>query len=153
MVDNLFDKLWDNLFDKGKKFIQLSFQEQWLLVVAMVLLPLVTIFLTLLGTNKTKFILTKLSPIPTSMDSNLKGKAKTIGSVVNIAASYCFFCSNCLRKSLVLWYLLRFNGIDSNICLGVRKFEGIFEAHAWVEYQGFVLNDNHNIRQFYKVFE
>ncbi|MGH7514130.1 MAG: lasso peptide biosynthesis B2 protein [Gemmatimonadales bacterium] len=45
----------------------------------------------------------------------------------------------CLEQSLVLYYLLRRRGVQAEYCQGV--IPAPFEAHAWVEYQGTVLND------------
>jgi hypothetical protein len=50
---------------------------------------------------------------------------------------------NCLRRSLVLYRLLRRAGINVQICLGVRRADataaqdisGGLEGHAWLVYQ------------------
>ena len=60
--------------------------------------------------------------------------------------------SNCLRQSLVLWYLLRRQGLKSELRIGMRRQEGVFQAHAWVEYQGDILNDIQGVRQLYATF-
>jgi hypothetical protein len=45
----------------------------------------------------------------------------------------------CLEQSLALYYLLRRQGIAVKYCQGIQAHP--FEAHAWVEYRGFPLND------------
>jgi hypothetical protein len=45
----------------------------------------------------------------------------------------------CLEQSLVLYYLLRRQGIPVTYCQGVQPHP--FQAHAWVEYRGAPLND------------
>jgi hypothetical protein len=45
----------------------------------------------------------------------------------------------CLEQSLVLHYLLRRAGVASRYCHGVAARP--FEAHAWIEYRGQVIND------------
>ena len=45
----------------------------------------------------------------------------------------------CLEQSLVLYYLLRRRGVRAIYCQGVRPQP--FEAHAWIEYSGEVIND------------
>lgn len=42
----------------------------------------------------------------------------------------------------MLWYLLRRQGIAAELQIGTR-FEGEFQAHAWVEYQGDVVGDRY----------
>lgn len=45
----------------------------------------------------------------------------------------------CLEQSLALYYLLRRQGIPVTYCQGVQAHP--FAAHAWVEYDGVVIND------------
>ena len=45
----------------------------------------------------------------------------------------------CLEQSLVLYYLLRRQGVPVKYCQGVQPRP--FEAHAWIEYQHRPLND------------
>ena len=45
----------------------------------------------------------------------------------------------CLEQSLVLYYVLRRQGVAVKYCHGVRPHP--FEAHAWIEYGGEVIND------------
>jgi len=43
--------------------------------------------------------------------------------------------ATCLTQALVLHILLRREGLQSTLHIGVRKDSGHFEAHAWVESQ------------------
>src|SRR5947207_11804787 len=47
----------------------------------------------------------------------------------------------CLPKSLALAWFLRRWGSDANVCIGTRKDNGRFEAHAWVEVAGVAINE------------
>lgn len=47
--------------------------------------------------------------------------------------------AKCLEQSLALYYVLRRQGIAAIYCQGVQPFP--FQAHAWIEYQGEVVND------------
>lgn len=49
--------------------------------------------------------------------------------------------TQCLQRSLVLHWWLRREGVPSELRIGVRKKDGRFEAHAWVELGEYVLND------------
>ena len=42
---------------------------------------------------------------------------------------------------MVLWWLLMSRSIAAELRVGARKDAQTFEAHAWVEYGGAVLND------------
>jgi hypothetical protein len=47
--------------------------------------------------------------------------------------------AKCLEQSLVLYYLLRRQGVALQYCHGVQPYP--FRAHAWIEYRGRVIND------------
>ena len=73
--------------------------------------------------------------------------------MVQLATRYSTRWTNCLKKSLVLWYLLHRQGIDSQLQIGVRLEQGQFQAHAWVEYQGTVVGDRSCVRQHYTALD
>ena len=60
---------------------------------------------------------------------------------------------NCLERSLALWWLLRREGIDAELHIGASKSESRFEAHAWVELGGVVLNDTADVHSHYARFD
>jgi len=78
--------------------------------------------------------------------------ARRAARMVSIAAAHTFFQSSCLDRSVLLWALLRRRGIDSDLFLGVRRDPGNFEAHAWVEINGAVLNDTDDVRERFAPF-
>ena len=45
----------------------------------------------------------------------------------------------CLEQSLLLYDVLRRQGVPAKYCQGVKLHP--FQAHAWIEYQGQVIND------------
>lgn len=60
---------------------------------------------------------------------------------------------NCLERSLVLWWLLRRRGLPAELRIGARKQDAHFEAHAWVELAGQVLNDSETVHKHYARFD
>jgi hypothetical protein len=52
---------------------------------------------------------------------------------------------NCLSQSLALARLLRRHGFEPALRLGVRLNDAKFEAHAWIELDGRVLNDTQDV--------
>lgn len=77
----------------------------------------------------------------------------TIADLVNMAARSGIWWATCLERSLLLQAFLRHRLIDSDLRIGVNLMEGRFEAHAWVEYDGIVLNDRQDIADSFAVFE
>lgn len=58
---------------------------------------------------------------------------------------YSWVPGNCLSRSLALLWLLRRNGHDADLHLGVSMAGGEFAAHAWVTLAGRVLNDTQDV--------
>jgi hypothetical protein len=84
-----------------------------------------------------------LAPSPAAYDTKQDSisSARAIARMEQSAANHLFFRANCLEQSLTLWWLLHRRGIAAELRIGARKDAGRFEAHAWVESSGVVLND------------
>jgi hypothetical protein len=75
--------------------------------------------------------------------------AAIVGAVIRVGA----FRANCLQRSLALWCLLKGQGIEGDLRVGVQKVAGQLEAHAWVEYLGVILNDQADVHRRYVAFD
>jgi len=71
--------------------------------------------------------------------------------LINTAAHQGIYRANCLERSLALAFELRRSGIESQLRIGVSSGNG-FQAHAWIEMDGVVLNDNPFVAREYKPF-
>jgi len=80
-------------------------------------------------------------------------RAALAARMVNAAARYSPGRATCLEKSLALWWLLRREGMASSVRIGARKTLGKFEAHAWVEREGVVLNEPADAHRHYATFD
>jgi hypothetical protein len=61
--------------------------------------------------------------------------------------------SGCLPRAVVLWNLLQRQGIGADVRIGVRyDRQGKFESHAWLEWNGEVLNDAADVARQYLPF-
>jgi hypothetical protein len=142
-----------------QKLKELSVQEWKLLLVALIMLPVVALLLRLAGYNRTRNSLSKFIPKEPGYNNSQEAgsdQAKTIARMVSIAACYGPYRANCLKQSLVLWWLLARCGLASEIRFGVKKEpEEEFGAHAWVEFNGMNLCDSEvlqkQVAQFKKV--
>lgn len=139
---------------KGRTALRLSPAEKLLLLQAFALLPLVSLSLRWQGMKRTQQRLAFLSENPKILLSydEFPCIRQTV-RMVSVASRYSPAWTNCLRQSLVLWYLLRRQGIASELRLGVRREAGEFQAHAWVESGGLTLNDGQDVRRRYAAFE
>jgi hypothetical protein len=134
---------------------QLSRPERRLLIQATLLLPLVHAGLLLLGYARLRRLLEGLAPLksidPSPAEVESVQRAREIARVVSIAAQHGFYRATCLRRSLLTWWLLRSDGLESQICFGVRLSKEGFEAHAWVEVNKIVINDSPEVHDQYLV--
>lgn len=73
--------------------------------------------------------------------------------MVRAAARHGLGNPSCLEESLVLAYLLRGQGIEAQLRIGVKKNTPKFEAHAWVECAGAALNEAESLHDHYAPFE
>lgn len=136
---------------KLNTFLKLSFLEKSLVIQGLILLPLIHFYLQLKGLKKTQVLLTKLVPKFKQINNNNHNNLSQIfriAKTIKIISKYYPFAT-CLRQSLLLWYLLKKEGIESKLCIGVRKEKKQLLAHAWVEYQGFAINETNNINQIF----
>ena len=63
-------------------------------------------------------------------------------ALVDMAARWSPVSNTCLHRSLALWWLLRRRGVDCQLRLGARRNDAQFDAHAWIEYDGRIVNDD-----------
>lgn len=138
-----------------QKLRQLTSQECLLLAQALVVIPLLGLGLRILGWQRLKTFLERSggSRRPHRLPEQELDYARRAARLTNIAAGRKPLQATCLQRSAALWWLLRRQGIESGIVLGVRKGDRRLHAHAWVEYQGIVLNDRPDVRERFAAFE
>ena len=142
-------KLW--------RFCQLSVAEQQLIVLITVMLPLLELSLRLVGFNVVYRILHRSHPqnavVALSLDA-----MQTERTIVHFnhrlrqISRRHPFPGRCLAQSLLLWWLLRRRGIESLLRFGQRTANGLFAAHAWVEYVGQPINADKAVSQTFFPF-
>jgi len=139
------------------KLRALTFVERRLLAVALPATPLVALSLAFFGYRRTHAAMSRW-PRPRasrlSNESDRLARAKSAARVVGIAAASGPVRASCLRRSLLLWWLLRREGIESVVRVGVQPSgDGALDAHAWVEYLGRPLNDTDDVAERFFPFE
>lgn len=61
--------------------------------------------------------------------------------------------ATCLDRSVALWFVLRQHSLEGTVRIGVARDGDTFDAHAWVEYRGAVLNDTPDVADRFTVFD
>jgi len=118
----------------------LTAREWALLVGAVVAVPVSLVLLRSLGYQRTIRLGKRLSPEP-SAHADTARRGQVTNRLVWVVDRRLHLPTTCLSRSLALWYLLRVQGVDSTIRIGVRAGGRPLDAHAWVELDGVVLND------------
>ncbi|MGC1767566.1 MAG: lasso peptide biosynthesis B2 protein [Candidatus Acidiferrales bacterium] len=133
------------MMERWQKFWRLSGFERGLVLEAGAGLLATWPGLRLAGFRRWKIALTWLAPSANATThlraASRRHCADAIARMSAAAARNLFFTTNCLEKSLVLWWLLRRRGIAAELRIGARKELERFEAHAWVELDSQMLND------------
>lgn len=138
-----------------ERFRGLTALERGFLVRAFLLLPVVGWGLRMVGFGGIQAMLHLHSVAPRhkfTPDEVMKN-ALTASRMVSIASRHGFYRANCLPSSLALAYLLGKKGIPTDLRVGVRKVGGVFDAHAWIEFQGKPLNDDVDVHERFPAFD
>ena len=143
--------------NRWRKLRGLSWPERRLLVQAAVALPAVAALIRLKGLRRCQALLARLTPVAHNpgprADGPAESLARTVVRIVTAAAAHGPYRANCLQQSVTLWWLLRRRGLESELRIGTRKEDGRFDAHAWVEFDGRVLNEGRDVGARYAAFD
>ena len=86
-------------------------------------------------------------------NDSVSRRAAEVARLVAAATQYGPHRASCLPVTLTLSWLLRRQGIMTDLRLGVRKVAARLEAHAWVEYQGLPLIDDPDVHERFAAFD
>jgi hypothetical protein len=147
----------EKLQEKWRRFRMRSPEERRLILLAALILPVTKIGLRVFGFIRWRELIEKFSLSP-SLSQALPISAQNEPAVrivraVRSAELHGLTKPNCLERSMTLWWMLRREGIEGELHIGAKKQDGKFEAHAWVELGGKVLNDDVEVHQHYARFD
>jgi hypothetical protein len=130
--------------------------ERRLLIVACAAMPLVAVGLSVFGFRRLHAVMARWPRprrAPLATEQSLSARARSTAKIVAIAAHRGPIRASCLRRSLLLWWLLRGEGIETVLRVGVNREGGTLRAHAWVEHAGRPLNDADDVALRFPAFE
>lgn len=135
----------------------LSSPEKKLLFLSMIALPTIAFLLNTAGYKKTKSLLERFMPAATSCHKPCADemlKVHNLARIIHIAARHNIYQANCLKQSLLLWFILGKKLISSELKFGIEKIADCqLNAHAWVECGGQPLIDSRDTLDKFSVFE
>ena len=125
------------------KLLRLSFTEKRLLVESVVLLPISAVVLRFTSLRRFQSFLSMAGDRSRRgyLNRSTIAAAFETAKMVRLASSRGLCRGNCLQRSVTLWWLLRRQNIECDIRFGARKERGKLTAHAWVEVEGLVLDE------------
>jgi hypothetical protein len=131
------------LLRKTERLLALSQRERWLLVRAFVGLGVVEVALRIYDLPRLVEAMKAREPqAARSVTPDQLRRAREYAHLVKIASRYHLVAATCLHRSLVLRQLLAREGLPTELRIGVKK-DGIkLRAHAWVELDGYPVNDS-----------
>src|SRR5258708_33238816 len=139
--------------ERWRRYRKLPKEERGLVLRGMVLLPLTMLGLRTMSFRRCKELILQFSVMASSPgrieSDDQVALRKKIVAAMNAAEKNGPWRPNCLERSLALWWLFRMNAMDGELHIGGRKNQGRFEAHAWVEWDGQVLNDSVDVHKHY----
>ena len=136
-----------------QRWMKLSIGERLTFLQALFLLPLAGLLLRFGRYQSVLSALQKVTPLKERRSKvDPMREARRTAELVSAAAWRGLYDATCLRRSLVLWWMLRRRGIDSQLRIGARMEGDNFAAHAWVEYENTVLNDSPDVGTRYAIF-
>lgn len=137
-------------------FWRLSRRFRAVALEAAVALAATWVALRLVGFRRWKTLLVRLTPPkPAATQPDPPGfeTAREIARIQQAVSRHLIFHPSCLEQSLVLWWLAARRGIPAELRIGARKQAGRFQAHAWVELGGLVLNDSEEAHLHFAPFD
>ena len=132
------------------KFARLSPHERPLLLTSVVLLPVMAAALRVAGFARIhRWLANPFVQRRTRRDA----EPHALAALVNAASNNLPIRCSCLTRSLLLDWMLRRRGVDSELRFGVRLIDGRLQAHAWVEFNGAPLNDSADVAERFAPFD
>ena len=131
------------------KVFQLSPGERVILVQAWGLFFLVELalrilpFTRLLSLSKKVFLKQKSEPA-----LGLVPPVPRLAWLVEVAGRYTPVTATCLKKALVLSWLLGRRGTQTEVRIGVARHDGRLKAHAWLNYDGQVILGHQELERY-----
>lgn len=120
----------------------------------MALLPTFALALRLLGFRRTLVVIQGRghSGRADALSAEQAQQLDMASRMIAVASRNGIHDGSCLTKSLVLLYLMRRTGLRGTLVIGSRRSAGAFDAHAWVECGGKVINDQPDVCRRFTAF-
>ena len=144
------------MMQRFRRFRRLSGFERGVVLEALIALPVAWLAVRLLGFRVCRGAFEERARAARNssfLETDTLNIAKRIARLGAVTASNLVFRTSCLEHSLVLCRLLRRRGMNPTLRIGARKEADRFEAHAWVEMAGNVVDGGGTEHLHFRPFE
>jgi hypothetical protein len=131
------------------KFVRLPAESKRFVLRTILILPMSYAGLELFGLNRLLARIQRRAPNARQMPEPSLQEIQAYTHLFSAVARRCPLPLQCLGRSVALCWLLRQQGIDATVHIGVRKENNALDAHAWVQSGDFVINDAENVAERY----
>ena len=131
-------------------------RELRIALAALAAMPLVVLGLPLFGYRRVQQWMARWprrAPPRGIAAAEAESRLRTLARLVAVVSGPGRFRATCLRRSLLLWWLARLDGIETVVRVGVRREADALLAHAWVEHRGRPVNDVADIASRFAAFD
>ncbi len=142
--------------NKWEKLNSLPVRDRLRLFFYVLILPFIHLSLGWLGYARLHGFLASHPnnrPTYTRIKDEAVKEAKHTAFLVAIAGRHGLFPATCLRQSLLVFWLLRWRGIQSELRIGVQRLESSVLAHAWIKCGEEVINDSFQVEKYFTAFK
>ncbi len=136
-----------------RRYLRLTSFERRIVVQSVAGLVLTRVGLRVVGFGAWKRVAAALARVRRGDGSNTDSVSAAVVRMHAAAERRLFFKPSCLEHALVLWWLLRRQGVAAELRVGGRKEQGRFEAHAWVETGGAPVGDAGETHRHFAPFD
>lgn len=139
--------------ERARKFFQLPLDERLILAQAWGLFLLVDLALRILPVTRLLSLSQRIAlkrkgdPALTLVPSVMR-----LSWLVEVAGRYAPVTATCLKRALVLSWLLGRRGTQTELRIGVARQEGRIRAHAWLDYDGQVILGHQELERYETLF-
>ncbi len=136
-----------------RQFRGLSHSDKLRFLAIIFFVPVVKFGLKIFGFNRTADLLKKTLPPDEASEEKAAKEFARHHDLLKLFYRIYPYDGLCLPVALVFWWLLKREGVITDLHFGMRKKGAGLSAHSWIEYKGVALEGNGDVKKRYASLE
>ena len=137
------------MWNTSRKFLRLPWELKRFVLRSVLILPIAYAGLRLFGLKPLLTGIQRVAPVRGRVSDRCPEEIGTYVHLFSAVARRCPLPLQCLRRSVALCWLLRLQGIDAKVHIGVCRNHNSLHGHAWVQCGDLVINDTEDVGEHY----